>query len=251
MAKHEAKLTKIYHGPEKEINIFIHGFRSVSSLQGLYRLAYRILSARPRGRVYLLFWKSGEWSVPQTIGAILTLFSYEIAEFKHSQQQAELVGKNIKQHIGKIPDAKNVKINFIGHSLGVRVICYALAYNQWSDYRIRNCILLGGEAENDPKLWLKCAQQIKGKIYNVYSRNDEFLKLLPKERVGTHPIRLKHSLQKKIVNRNYPTFKHTDYWKKLKYILKRLEPGYKLSNKFNIKNSFIPMKYLKDIAKQS
>jgi len=133
MAKHEAKLVKIYHGPEKEINIFIHGFRAINSLDGFYKLTRRILLAKPRGRVYLLFWKSGEWSVPQVIGAIVTLFSYEVAEYKHFQHQAELIGKNIKQHIGKIPDAKNIKLNFIGHSLGVRVICYALAFNQWSD----------------------------------------------------------------------------------------------------------------------
>ena len=128
-----------------------------------------------------------------------------------------MVGRYIKQHIGKIPNVKNTKLNLIGHSLGARVICFALANNQWSDYRLRNCILLGGEVENDPDLWLKCAQQVRGKIYNIYSRNDEFLKLLPNERVGTHPIRLSHPLQTKIVNRNFRTFKHRDYWIKLNY----------------------------------
>ena len=247
MARHEAKLTKIYQGPEKEINILIHGFRSISSLDGFYKLARQILAAKPRGRVYLLFWKSGKWSIPGVVGAIVILFSSEVAQFKHYQYQAEMVGKYIKRHIGKIPDAKNFKINFIGHSLGARIICYALAYNDWSEYRIRNCILLGGEAENDPKLWLKCAQQVKGKIYNIYSKNDTEMKLLAVEqRVGTSPIRINHPLQKKIENRDYYTFGHHDYWHNLNYIFKQLEPGYKRSKRFNMKNCCLSLKKLEN-----
>ena len=240
MAQHEAKLIKIYEGPEKEINIFIHGFRAINSLEGFYILARRILAAKPRGRAYILFWKSGEWSVPGILGAFLTLFSSEFAEAKHFQHQAEWVGKRIKQHIGKIPNAKNVKMNFIGHSFGVRVISHALAYNDWSDYRIRNCILMGGEAENDPELWLRCVRQITGDIYNIYSSSDNALKYLSKGSVGVNPIRLNHTLQRKIINRNYYSLGHCDYWENLTYILKRMEPGYRPSKNFNIKYSLIP-----------
>jgi hypothetical protein len=246
MAKHEAKLIKIYEGPEKEINIFVHGFRTINSLEGFYKLARRILAAKPRGRAYLLFWKSGKWSLPGVVGAFLTLFTSEVAQFKHYQHQAEVVGKYIKQHIGKIPEAKNVKINFIGHSFGARVICFALAFNDWSDYRIRNCILLGGEVENDPALWLKCVKQVNGKIYNIFSKNDEEMKLLTiKDKVGTSPIRINHPLQRKIENRDYYTFGHHDYWKNLNYIFRQLEPGYKRSKQFDLKYCCLPLKQVK------
>ena len=88
MPKHKAKLTKIYEGTEKEINIFIHGFHAINSLEGFYKLSNRILKAKPRGSVYLLFWKSGEWSAPRILGAILTLFSSEVVEFQHFQNHS-------------------------------------------------------------------------------------------------------------------------------------------------------------------
>lgn len=245
MAKQEARLTKIYEGPEKEINIFIHGFRAINSAGDFYTLARRILAVKPRGRVYILFWKSGEWSIPGVLGAFLTLFTSEVAETKHFRKASEMVGRRIKQNIGKIPDAKNMKMNLIGHSFGTRVISYALSCNDWSDYRIRHCILLGGEADNDAKLWLKCIRQISGSIYNIYSTSDNALKYFTKGSIGIGPIHLNHNLQNRIVNRNYYSIDHTDYWKNLNYILKRLEPAFKPSKQFDLKYSLIPQKYLK------
>lgn len=69
----KAELAPIFLGPEAEINIFIHGYRAVSGKDQFQKLARYILAAKPPGKVYLLFWKSGDWRLPILSQTVLTL----------------------------------------------------------------------------------------------------------------------------------------------------------------------------------
>ena len=145
----------------------------------------------------------------------------EIALFTYYERRAESLGRNLGSYIDAIPASKKLAINLIGHSFGARVIHYALGHNDWSGYNIKDCLFLGGAADVDSDNWQHCLTQIKGTLFNAYSKKDLALKLTPdfRKRVGRHPIAIKSP---RIVNRHYPSFKHSDYWPRLGYILKRL-----------------------------
>ncbi len=246
----EAKLALLYPGPEKEINIFIHGYNAVSNSKEFDKLAFDIIRAKPIGKVYLLYWKSGNWKVhwvatlPRIIyrlvrfskifnpyaiaGDVFISVGTAIAHYKLYEKRAENLGTQLKQHICRIPKVKKHKINFIGHSLGASIIHHALSKNNWSDYQIHDCIFLGGAAEADANDWNKCAKEIKGKFYNAYSKKDMALMIksfFKRKPIGRYPITLTST---KVINRQYP-FYHTSYWPRLYYILPQLWSNYQSS----------------------
>lgn len=241
----KARLTPLYYGPENEINIFVHGYRAISNRKEMDRLADNILSTKPRGWVYLFHWGAGQWTQKQDFSKPLYSTTLAVArglslpyvglframffilDFKSKERAAERLGKRLKQHISRIPDAKNARINLIGHSLGARVIHHALQ-GDWSAYKINDVILMGGAADAQCESWDHCVKQIRGKVYNAYSRNDKVLKFTPDRRlrIGREPLLKGH---KKVVNREYPSFGHTDYWQRLNYMLPRIWEKYKPS----------------------
>lgn len=208
----------LHKGPEKQINIFIHGYGAARTQKELYKLREAILSAQPAGRVYLLFWKSG------------TPVRFDPIHYKIFEGKAERLGERFLMHLSKIPHAREYPINLIGYSLGARVIHYALAINDWSNYRVRDVILLGGAADAEDEDWPECAEKIKGKIYNAWSPVDWWLVIKPDSRraVGRHGILW--SYPTKIVNRRY-RFGHMEYWINLEYILSRLWPRFRQAKK--------------------
>jgi hypothetical protein len=134
------------------------------------------------------------------------------------------LGRTLKTHIAKIPHAREYPINLIGHSLGARVIHWALYANDWSDYRLKDCVLLGGAADGDDNDWPDCVREISGKIYNAYSRSDHALALKLFERTcGRFGINWTHS---RIVNRMY-SLGHCEYWENLEYVLTHLWKGFR------------------------
>lgn len=243
----EARLTPLHYGSENEVNIFVHGFRAISNEDEMEALASQILKIKPKGWVYLFHWGSGQWEykLKQDFSSTMSLTVRTLArglvlpyvaplkglwfilDFKRKERAAEDLGRRLKRHISKIPQAKSCKINLIGHSLGARVIHHALQAD-WSEYKINDVILMGGAADLDDDSWEGCLKQIKGKVYNAYSRNDKVLQLTPdrRKRIGREPLMKGH---KKIVNREYPSFGHTDYWKRLDYILPRIWDRFKPS----------------------
>ncbi|RMD82341.1 MAG: DUF726 domain-containing protein [Candidatus Dadabacteria bacterium] len=240
-----ATLQKLWSGPEKEINIFIHGYGSVRSEEALEELIVNIALARPAGRVYLLYWKSGDpipfalspairlaragsRRSPTGVGvSVLTSFVMTQAHFLYYQRRAGILGKTLKRRIAHISHAREYPINLIAHSLGTRVITNALSYSDWSKYKLQDCILLGGATHTYQTDWEKCLGEISGTLYNVWSSGDGILMLTRGRRVGQGPIPVRH---KRLVNRAYPSFGHRDYWPNLGYILSRLWKRYKPSN---------------------
>jgi len=247
----KAKLTLLYPGPEEEINIFIHGYHAVSNADEFDELAFNIIRAKLGGKVYLLYWKSGHWkehwvaTLPSIIyrlvrfskiinpyalaGDALFFVGAKIAHYKLYEQRAKTLGAQLKQHICRIKNVKEHKVNLIGHSLGAIIIHQALSKNSWSDYQIHDCVFLGGAAEANADDWHKCSREIKGKFYNAFSKKDKALKMLSvmnSKPIGRYPITLTST---KVINRHYPSFGHTSYWPRLYYILPRLWSNYKSS----------------------
>jgi hypothetical protein len=68
----------------------------------------------------------------------------------------------------------------MGHSLGARVIYYALqALNGRKPRKVRTAHLLGGAVGNNPgENWSKAASALFGPLHNYYSSNDQVLKIL-------------------------------------------------------------------------
>jgi len=68
----------------------------------------------------------------------------------------------------------------IGHSLGARVIYYLLqAMSTKTVSPIRDVYLLGGTVDReDEQGWKNALKSVNGKIYNIYSDNDDTLKIL-------------------------------------------------------------------------
>ena len=68
----------------------------------------------------------------------------------------------------------------MGHSLGARVIYYALSELATKKRQlIKDVVLLGGAVDrNDSDGWAKAATAVRGTIYNCYSRQDNILKCL-------------------------------------------------------------------------
>lgn len=100
------------------------------------------------------------------------------------------------------------KFNLVGHSLGCRVIFYALmALGTKSKKYINDVILLGGAVgKDDEESWLQVLSTIDGKLFNCYSEQDMVLKQLYEcanaklsKPIGYYPIPLEDA---RLVNIN-------------------------------------------------
>lgn len=105
-----------------------------------------------------------------------------------------------------ISRTENQKLTLVGHSLGARVIYYALeALSSKHDKQyIDDVILLGGAVSNCSNDWEKVLPAVSGKIYNCYSKKDavlgnlyQVLSIGTSKPIGFYPI---ESNDLKIVN---------------------------------------------------
>lgn len=85
---------------------------------------------------------------------------------------AEYEGRILAHHLLKM----NNPVTLVGHSLGARVIYYALKELVLRDYRnVYDVILLGGAVGNQTKGWERVSKIVSHKIYNCYSKHDDVL----------------------------------------------------------------------------
>lgn len=79
-----------------------------------------------------------------------------------------------------ITRTKENKITLVGHSLGCRVIYYALqSLSVSSVVKIDDVILLGGAVGKEDSVgWKQAAKAINGNIYNCFSTKDQLLSKL-------------------------------------------------------------------------
>jgi hypothetical protein len=91
-----------------------------------------------------------------------------------------------------ISRCKEKSYTLVGHSLGCRVIYYALqALSSRDEIKVDDVILLGGAVGKDDLVgWKTATKTIKGKIYNCYSKHDAILSKLYRIANAnlTHPI---------------------------------------------------------------
>jgi pimeloyl-ACP methyl ester carboxylesterase len=215
------------------------------------RLTSYILAARPQGKVYLLYWRSGSWKVPfaaPIVTAGLRIFriskmlhpaalaadaavtiGFHSYQFRKKEKLAETLGLHLPELLAEIPQVDTLPLNLFGHSLGGRVIQSTLKEHDWDTHLLNDCLVMASAGDRDLYAWEEHTKKVRGKFYNAYSASDLTLKISPdlRSRVGRHPIPVESD---QIVNVPFPGFKHTDYWPKLPEVLKKTWPHYQPSS---------------------
>lgn len=113
---------------------------------------------------------------------------------KKAADAGELLG-NILLH------SEGEPFTLVAHSLGCRVIYYALEFlKHHPQIKVKDVILLGGAVGNDTKDWEAVADKMSGKIYNCHSDNDDALHkgynistLKLSAPIGYYPIKSDHA----------------------------------------------------------
>lgn len=124
--------------------------------------------------------KQGGVKAAKRLGPIgtVTLISDIMSNPWHSaMSRAAQAGAQLAECISR---TDGQKFNLVGHSLGCRVIYYALsALGTKSNSYIDDVILLGGAVGKDDETgWMNALSTIDGKLYNCYSKQDMVLKRL-------------------------------------------------------------------------
>lgn len=205
VAMSRAGLSLISDSGDPLIQIFVHGFLNGRNdhFNDLYD---QILAARPAGRVYLFHWPSGSMGL------------LSVPSFIAKQQLAESYGASFRKHVAKVSGARSLPMNLIGHSLGARLIHWALAHYEWKSYKLQNVVMMGSAAGHDDGDWADCAAEVSGLLVNAWSNSDA---ILPLKRfdppAGLGPLPVRHPRI-----RNFNTrLGHLDYWDNLEWVMHR------------------------------
>lgn len=75
--------------------------------------------------------------------------------------------------LGAALSQMTLPVTLVGHSLGCRVIYYALRHTKCA---VDDVILLGGAVGNQSQDWENAARMVNGRIYNCHSMHDDVLK---------------------------------------------------------------------------
>jgi len=172
------------------------------------------------------------------LGPVLSLFNLLDNPWHASMVRAAKTGALLADAMSR---TKEKEFSLVGHSLGCRVIFYALSAlatkGLLEKKKIKNVFLLGGAVgRDDVESWDSCTKAVKGKIYNCYSTNDEILKKLYRtasgflsDPIGIGPITLS---SKKIVNLDCSAFVsgHMKWKDNYKRVIHNLAEGVDLLN---------------------
>lgn len=212
-----AQLILLHDDGKPEINIVVHGYSPLDTYPAFGDLAHRINDAELGGRVYLFFWKSGNWKAPG--------LSYFEAKAK-----AEEMGRALYRSLSHIGQSASWPITLIGHSLGARVLYWFLDAVTRERFRIQNVILLGGAVDSDAGEWEERAHVVHGEIVNVFSNHDSSLRRWRGlgNPVGLIPI--ESNLQKVRDFRCH--LDHMDYFPSFNWIISKALPKRRRSKGF-------------------
>ena len=123
------------------------------------------------------------------LGPVITLLGFAGNPWHVSMVRSAKTGAILADAISR---SKETSFRLVGHSLGCRVIYYALqALSSKNNKKIDDVILLGGAVgKDDPEGWKMATNAINGSIYNCYSKNDAILSKLYKIANAnlSHPI---------------------------------------------------------------
>ncbi|MDQ0036698.1 hypothetical protein J2W30_004473 [Variovorax boronicumulans] len=142
-------------------------------------------------------------SAPKALGplAVVTSLNHLIGNPWHASMiKAQLAGVMLADAIARTP---GWRFTLVGHSLGARVIFFALeALSSKGKRSIENVYLLGGAVgggKKDSPGWLSAAKSVKGYIYNCHSKRDSVLEYMYRgingwqsDPIGFSPIQVQH-----------------------------------------------------------
>lgn len=207
-----SELRELRNGREPLVQVFVHGLSSVKNSGAYDELVANIRRARPAGRVYLFYWDSGSFWAPFGYGSF--------------EGQAEKLGRALLRSLNALEAPRSWPVHLVGHSLGTRVIHYALAEHRRGDRRIDEVVLLAGAADGNDGDWPQCINRVRGRVTNLYNPRDLPLcvnvgrSLRPMigqrgidwthERLVEHPV----------------AYGHTGYWPKLAEVLTNYWPAF-------------------------
>ena len=127
----------------------------------------------------------------------------------NSMFRAAQAGVQLAEAISR---TKGQKFNLVGHSLGCRVIYYALeALASKDECFINDVILLGGAVgKDDTEGWNKALKSVGGQLYNCHSKQDQVLSIIYKtanaglsDPIGIQPLKVSNN---KVCNINCDDF---------------------------------------------
>lgn len=110
------------------------------------------------------------------LGAAVTVGELINNPWHSAMVKAQMTGVMLADAIARTP---NYEFTLTGHSLGARVIYYALEALATKQVKlIRNVYLLGGAVSNSPGDWERVSESVSRKIYNCHSDRDGVLKYM-------------------------------------------------------------------------
>lgn len=199
-------------GNEPLVQVFVHGFSSVSHPEAYETLVEQILAARPAGQVYLFYWNSG------------TLWG--ATDFATFEDRAERFGKALLRSLNALEVPRRWPLHIVGHSLGARLVHYALAHHARDDRRINEVVLLAGAADAEDDDWPQCIDRVRGRVTNLYNPWDKALlvNILRSGRamIGQRGIDWTHDK----LDDHRVHYGHTDYWPNLETVLTDYWPAF-------------------------
>lgn len=131
------------------------------------------------------------------LGAVMTAADLVDNPWHTAMVKAQMTGIMLADAIARTP---KWRFTLAGHSLGARVVYYALeALATKKVKRVRDAYLLGGAVSNHTGDWERAATAVGGTIYNCHSDKDTVLKYMYQGAnlgrsvpVGYRPIRSQH-----------------------------------------------------------
>lgn len=168
--------------PSRGLNeaiVFINGYRSAYS-QNAEIWCERIRQAGWKGSIHQLWWDASSKesanlarNVGRAMGSIPGEALASLGHWEKTKKRANTVGEDyLHELLSSLPETY---ISLMGYSLGARVIYYGLKEAQISSKRVKNVFLVAG-AISRKKEWELVADNIGGKLINLYNSKDSTLK---------------------------------------------------------------------------
>lgn len=209
-----SELRELRNGREPLVQVFVHGLSSVKNFGSYDKLVANILSVRPAGRVYLFYWNSGSALAP-------------FGCYGEFESQAERLGGGLLRALNTLEAPRSWPVHLVGHSLGTRLIHYALARHRRGDRRIDEVVLLAGAADANDADWPDCINRVRGRVTNLYNPSDGALHLSIarslRPMIGQRGIDWTHE---KLVEHRVK-YGHTGYWPNLEEVLTKYWPAFR------------------------
>jgi hypothetical protein len=221
-------------------NVFVHGYSAGHDLDDRYKLVGALPKQIPGSINIFAFWDSGHISkVSGLEKSVLTRVMWanpfiglgvftasRVKHFLSMRSRAEQAGEAFLSEldsylVNRFPYVE--RVNLIGHSLGGRVLIYALrklvTKREYDCLKVDNVLLMAAAADVTDYEAEAFVRRVDGDIYHAYSRNDDVLRLnLDENSIGRRHV--KGLISVEMINENGKGFGHMDYWPNLGKVMK-------------------------------